>query len=115
MLERGWISPVPLEMAIAIKSAIRDLPATSRCQNAFTLALIAEVVEGASNVKFGPELYCGLAKVNHDVFRPFAARVRSMAADLRLARPTKARADVFQGDARDLPSAIGNRRRLRED
>ena len=59
MLERGWISHSPLLQSLAIKRAISDLHTSSSYKNALFLALIAEVVDGASNVKFGPELYCG--------------------------------------------------------
>jgi hypothetical protein len=106
MLARGWISPVPLEKAIALKMAIRELPTKRRYRDALMLALVAEVVGGASNVKFGPELYCGPAKLDRDVFGAFEDRVMAMSADLDIARSVTTDAKVFLGDARDLQSAL---------
>jgi len=82
MLERGWISTRPLRKAIAIKSSIDSLPTSSAYKNALTLALIAEVVDGASNVKFGPELYCAKKRRDAGVYSGFEGRVLEMAADL---------------------------------
>jgi hypothetical protein len=106
MLARGWISPIPLAKAVALKLAIRQIATGRRHRDALMLALIAEVVEGASNVKFGPELYCGPAKRDWDVFGMFASRVRAMGSDLKIAPATAAEAKVFQGDSRDLHTAL---------
>jgi hypothetical protein len=46
------------------------------------LALIAQVVQGASNVKFGAELYCGDRRHEAGVYSGFEARVAEMASDL---------------------------------
>jgi hypothetical protein len=82
MLERGWISNQPLRKAIAIRSSIDSLMTSIAYKNALTLALIAEVVDGASNIKFGPELYCARKKRNADVYAGFERRVIQMADDL---------------------------------
>lgn len=102
MIERGWISPKPLRKAIAIKTCIAELNTTSSYKDALMLALIAEVVAGASNVKFGPELYCGPVKLDADVLFGFAKRAEVMAKDLKLVSSLKAgKVRVIQGDSRD--------------
>ena len=102
MIERGWISPEPLRKAIAVKECIRSLRTTHLYKDALMLALLSEVVDSASNVKFGPELYCGPAKVDSDVVEGFSRRVRATAKDLdavsRLAHGT---AQVLLGDSRE--------------
>ena len=102
MLERGWISTRPLRKAIAIKSSIDSLPTSSSYKNALILALIAEVVDGASNVKFGPELYCAKKRKDAGVYSGFERRVMEMAGDLdKVAILNAGMVEVFQGDSRD--------------
>src|SRR6266702_1257771 len=107
MIKRGWISREPLRKAIAIKNAIAALQADKPYQDALTLSLIAEVVGRASNVKFGPELYCGPRKKDADVFEGFEKRVQAMAKDLdTLAQQPRATAAVLEGDARDAAAVL---------
>src|SRR6266540_3550661 len=107
MIKRGWISREPLRKAIAIKNAIAALQIDKAYQDALTLSLIAEVVGRASNVKFGPELYCGPRKKDADVFEGFEKRVQAMAKDLdTVALQPRALATVLEGDARDATSAL---------
>lgn len=109
MIERGWISPEPLRKAIAIKISISDLHTSEKYKNALMLALIAEVINSASNVKFGPELYCGPAKVDSDVFSGFVERIRFIAKDLdSVAALSYGNAKVFQGDARECYNLLRN-------
>ena len=82
MLTRKWISRNPLRKAIELKNCIAELETTSAYRNALMVALIAEVVHGSSNVKFGPELYCGPATRDAKVFAGFKSRVQAMAKDL---------------------------------
>ena len=113
MLDRGWISPIPLAECLAIKQCISDLRTNVHYKQALLLALIAEVVDGASNVKFGPELYCGPPRQEADALGGFVDRVETMAFDLRTVRKlkTKGKARVFHGDARKcatlLPQSSG--------
>jgi hypothetical protein len=93
------------------------------------LALLNELVNGASNVRFGPELYCTKRKRDHDVFAGFSNRVEAMARDLRMlnyfrreqaresgketsdgrgAPGSSERARVFHGDARNVTAALGH-------
>jgi hypothetical protein len=74
------------------------------------LALIAEVTYGASNVRFGPELYCGEAIEDHDVLSGFSGRVKKMADDLdQVSGIVCGTADVFLGDSRYCSQMLKNR------
>ena len=73
------------------------------------LALIAEVINGSSNIKFGPELYCGPVKLDSDVFSGFARRVRDIAKDLGIVSTLEyGQAKVIQGDVRDCSNLLGS-------
>jgi 16S rRNA G966 N2-methylase RsmD len=108
MLDRGWISPSPLAECLAIKQCLSDLRTSVHYKEALLLALIAEVVDGASNVKFGPELYCGPPRKEHDVLAGFVDRVETMAFDLRTVHKlkTKGTATVLHGDARNCATVL---------
>ena len=108
MLDRGWISPLPLAECLAIKQCISDLRTNAHYKRALLLALIAEVVDGASNVKFGPELYCGPAREEADVLAGFVDRVETMVFDLRTVRKLKTagKATVIHGDARKCATVL---------
>jgi hypothetical protein len=102
MIKRGWISHEPLKKAIAIKSSINSLPTSKSYRNALLLALIAEVVSKSSNVKFGPELYCGPHKTDSNVFKGFNKRVNRIADDLDLVSEISDKnVKVIQGDSRN--------------
>lgn len=102
MLERRWISQEPLRQALALKACIYEMDITPSYRRFLLLALMNQVVRGASNVKFGPELYCQPPKRKVDVFRGFARRVEQMALDLSVVKqPTKSSVRVLEGDARD--------------
>lgn len=113
MIRRGWISINPLLKALALKSAIKQLRVPRSYRNALTLALIAEVVSNASNVKFGPELYCGPPKADVDVLQGFVDRVITMVCDLMLVEGHRAMVQLWNGDSRlqkDLrKAAIGRK------
>lgn len=113
MIKRGWISREPLRKAIALKNCIGALQTTRPYKDALTLALLAEVVIGASNVKFGPELYCGPVKEDADVYGGFASRVQAMARDLdTVSAQPRGYARILEGDARDLSSLLGTNQTL---
>ena len=107
LLKRGWICEQPLREAVAIKRAILEVDTWKPYANFLTLSLLSEVVEGASNVKFGPELYCGPPKHRADVFGGFKTRTLRMIEDLRQFRPKgKIRSRTFQGDSRNLSGVL---------
>jgi len=102
MVERGWISPEPLRKVLVLKASILALGTSAQYKNALMLGLLAEVVNGASNVRFGPELYCVTAKLDSDVFGGFSQRIVMMIEDINgLRGATGATARVFEGDARN--------------
>lgn len=102
MLERKWISRKPLRKALALKNCISHLRTTSRYRNALMLALVSEIVHGASNVRFGPELCKGKIKRDAKILKGLRSRIETMAQDLRLMSrisPTVP-AKVIRGDSR---------------
>ena len=102
MLARKWISPKPLRKALGVKHAISNLKTTPAYRNALMLALLAELIDGASNVKFGPELYCSRVKRDAEVFEGFLSRVEAMANDLyTVSEVDHGSAIVSRGDSRD--------------
>ena len=111
MIKRGWISPRPLRRAIAIKKSILGLRTTPRYRNDM-LALISQVVESTSNVKFGPEIYCGPRKRDAGVLLGFTSRVRTMASDLDLVTRPFPSAQIHLGDARDVGHVINSKMRF---
>jgi hypothetical protein len=107
MIKRGWISDEPLRKAIATKAAILRLRTNESYRAALLLALIAEVVGTSSNVKFGPELYCGPKKHDSDVIEGFGRRITLMASDIDKVRELPgSRVAVIQGDARDCGNVL---------
>jgi hypothetical protein len=101
MIDRGWISPLPLSKALTVKQCILALDVPQAYKDILMLGLIAEVVFSASNVKFGPELYCGPVKLDVDVFGGFVRRIERIAADLTIASGLQVQpAEVYAGDAR---------------
>jgi DNA methylase len=108
MIERGWMSDQPLRQCLALKQAIWNLPTSKPYKHALFLALVAEIVDGASNVKFGPELYCGPRRVDCDALAGFVDRVETMASDLVVVRKIAGhgRAEVVHGDSRRCRSLL---------
>ena len=113
LLERGWICEQPLREAVAIKRAILGVDTWKPYANFLTLSLLSEVVEGASNIKFGPELYCGPPKHRADVFAGFKSRTLRMIEELRQFRPKgKIRSRTFRGDSRNLSRVLDRKSRI---
>jgi hypothetical protein len=103
MIERGWITDDALLQVIRVKHAVLLSHGAPAYKSFLLLALADELVRGSSNIKFGPEIYCGKTKKDVDALAGFQQRVQSMAEDLRLARAYPyARAEARLGDAREL-------------
>ena len=108
MLDRGWISELPLKKAIALKRAIASSSTSMRYREAMTLCLLADVVYGAANVKFGPEVYCAKPKLDFDVVADFSRRIHQMADDLEsMSDRPRRRVTVLNADARTCDSTLG--------
>jgi SAM-dependent methyltransferase len=116
MLAREWIDPSPLRLALAIKNSILLIDAPRPYRDAMMLALLDTVVQEASNVRFGPELYVYRSNRTVDLIDEFASRVTAMAFDLELAKdyPTT-KVEVDQGDARHLRPALSRLKQRRFD
>lgn len=107
MIERGWISAVPLRHALALKESILHASPNAACRDAFLLALVANLSTKIGNMKYGPEIYCGPAKRSVDVWQIFRANVLQMVRDLCIAENAKlATARVLRGDARNCSSIL---------
>jgi len=101
MIERGWISEKPLIKSIYLKKAIQELNASNSDKNLLLLALIDEVLNDASNVKFGPQLYCGASKKDANVLKGFLARVDKISEDLKIVKKLpEGHVKIYEGDAR---------------
>lgn len=107
MLDRGWISKVPLRQALALKAAIYRAAPNAACRDAFLLALVANLSTKIGNMKYGPEIYCGPRKRSVDVWQIFQTNVMQIIKDLCIAeRAELAAAKVFRGDARNCSSIL---------
>jgi len=107
MLARGWISKRPLQDALALKDAIYRASPNAAYRDAFLLALVANLSTKIGNMKYGPEIYCGPAKISVDVWNVFQTNVMQMIKDLIIAeRAELASAKVIRGDARSCASIL---------
>ena len=110
MIERGWISEQPLREALAIKASIQEIRTSNRYREALTLALLSTVVAEASNVKFGPEIYCTAPRLHFHVFESFKERIQVMLEDITIIEGLKrGQCHVICGDSRDLSSLLKKR------
>ena len=103
MLERNWINHSPLRRSIALKQSILGLRTSPNYRRLLMLALLTEFVYGASNIRFGPELYCGPRKTRVNLLHGFLKRLNVIASDLELvngkAAPTTT---IMRGDSRRI-------------
>lgn len=107
LIDRGWIGSQRLVKAIAIKRAIKRLKTAPAYKDALHLALMTEVVNTASNVRFGPEIYCGAPRKDVNLLTNFEARVRVMSRDLGIVRDmAEGSARVLRGDARHCSTLL---------
>jgi SAM-dependent methyltransferase len=106
MLGRKWINGRPLRRALAIKRSIAELQTSKPYQDLLTLALLDTVVQVASNVRFGPELFVGFDRYDAPVLDAFVSRALVMACDLALVQGARRKARVVQGDSREIASVL---------
>lgn len=109
MLERNWINHSPLIRSIALKQSILGLRTSPNYRRLLMLALLTEFVYGASNVRFGPELYCGPRKTRVNLLQGFLQRLNVIASDLELmdgkATPTTS---IMRGDSRQIATLFNH-------
>lgn len=108
MVDRGWITETHLRDCIALKRAVSILKTGPKYSNLLFLALLDTIVRDASNVKFGPELYCGPEKKNVDVFSSFSTRIEKMFSHIGLMEKQQRETPcvVISGDSRKIGSAL---------
>jgi hypothetical protein len=107
MIERGWISAVPLRHALALKEAIYKASPNAGCRDTFLLALVADLSTKIGNMKYGPEIYRYRNRRSVDVWEIFRKNVLQMVKDLCIAENAKlAAARVLRGDARNCSSLL---------
>jgi DNA modification methylase len=106
LLLTNSISPIPLHKTLLLLEVLADNHDDRFC-NHERLALAAALVNGISNLQFGPEVGVGPAKSDAPVVSLWLDGIRTMAQDLEnLPKMTKAQAVVYQADARDGASML---------
>ncbi len=101
LLLTNSISPIPLHKTLVLLEALAE-HRDDHFSNHERLALAAALVNGISNLHFGPEVGVGPAKSDATVVSLWLDGVRAMAQDLETLSKTKtAKAVVYQADARD--------------
>src|SRR6266851_4919462 len=102
ILLKDSISPLPLHKVLVLLDAIEHVRA-DKFRKHQKLALARVIVDGASNLEFGPEVGVGPPKLDAPVIRPWLGAVRAMADDLeQIKGRKKATAKVHLTDARHL-------------
>ena len=109
MLARGWISPKPLQQALALREAIRR-GRNPQLLDPLMLALVADLSQKIGNMKFGPQIYKGRIKTDVDPIPLFRDRVKYMVEDLNATEKTSkyAPAIIKLGDTRSCETIFGN-------
>ncbi|GJL67712.1 MAG: DNA modification methyltransferase [Nitrospirales bacterium] len=106
LLGKGYISDRPLQKLLTIQKYVLSLP-PSPVADFFKMALGSMAVI-ASNVGFGPEIYCKKMKKDEDVWALFSNQIKEMLADLQMIQKKRfGPSSVFHQDARTMKS-LGN-------
>jgi len=101
LLLTNSISPIPLHKTLVLLETLSENH-DDRFSNHERLALATALVDGISNLEFGPEVGVGPAKSDAPVLSLWLDGIRAMAQDLEnLSRTKTAGAAVYQADARD--------------
>jgi len=108
MLKRGWLSEIPFYKVLALLEEIKALEAEGKIKDALRLALVAILVETASNVSFGPEIYVSGHKDDVDVLGAFRDKVEMMISDLETMQAAfpVGQSLVLSGDARECARVL---------
>ncbi len=100
LLLTNSISPLPLHKTLVLLEVLAENH-DERFSNHERLALAAALVNGISNLHFGPEVGVGPAKQDAPVISLWLDGIRAMAQDLRcLPRTKTAKCVIYQADAR---------------
>lgn len=106
LLIKRSISPKPVLKTLALLRKI-DEHGDTRLRNIGRLALAGALVNGVSNLKFGPEVGVGKIKTDAPVLETWGERIQRMADDLRFVQDQSAvPAKVIKSDARNMDSVL---------
>jgi hypothetical protein len=106
LLLTNSISPIPLHKTLVLLEALAE-NYDDHFSNHERLALATALVNGISNLQFGPEVGVGPAKSDAPVVSLWLDGIRAMAQDLEnLPKRTTAEAVVYQADAREGASML---------
>jgi hypothetical protein len=110
LIPKGAISPVPLSKTLIVRDAILEQPADD-IRDLFLLAFASAVLNGISNLSFGPEVYVSKQREDADVYHIFSERLENVVNDLETIQPLKpfARSQVFCDDARVLSNLVADK------
>jgi DNA modification methylase len=100
LLLTNSISPIPLHKTLVLLEVLAEKH-DNRFEAHERLALATALVNGISNLHFGPEVGVGPAKADAPVISLWLEGIRAMAQDLANLPATTANAVVYQADARD--------------
>lgn len=107
LIPKGAISPLPLSKTLIVRDAILAQPPDD-IRDLFLLALVSAVMNGISNLSFGPEVYVSKQRDDADVYQIFDERMDHIESDLRAVQSLKpfAKSQVFCDDARTLSTLV---------
>ncbi|WP_432813127.1 DNA methyltransferase [Pantanalinema sp. GBBB05] len=99
---KNSISPLPLHKTLVLLEQIERYATDSACRH-LQLALAKAVITSISNLRFGPEVGVGKAKLDAPVIEAWRQEVQTIAADLRyLQTLPPAPATIHHADARQV-------------
>ena len=106
LLLANSISPLPLHKTLVLLETLKE-HSDPRFRDHERLALASAVVNGISNLHFGPEVGVGPAKADAPVISLWLRNVRAMCEDLRELREAAAtEAVVHEADAREVSQVL---------
>ena len=100
------ISRLPLQKTLALLSVIKD-SGNEKFQSYEKLALAKVLVYSISNLRFGPEVGVGKAKIDAPVFELWLAEVEAICRDLEsLQNPDTNHSAIFRADSREPQTVL---------
>jgi DNA modification methylase len=106
LLLTNSISPLPLHKTLVLIDTLKELH-DDRFTNHERLALAAALVNGISNLHFGPEVGVGPAKPDAPVVSLWLDGIRAMAQDLEnLPQKPRTKTAIHQADAREVARVL---------
>lgn len=100
LLLKGSISPLPLHKTLVLLEGIQK--ENCRYTDLERLALAKALVTSIGNLRFGPEVGVGTAKLDVPVLAVWLGEIAAIAWDLEQVHPKTSLARIYQGDARQI-------------